>query len=160
MREVVRFAVQALTTTLGSVGQGTATEIPNFLQQSNGAGFGPAISPAVSDWSSSAFVAKTTGKLLLVGQMTAGAQAAGQNISFHLSMDGTFLPLVAEIATSGEETFGLSSGGFPATVTLVGVVSVVVGASHTYGIQCVNLHVGQTTIISAGLANILIYELP
>lgn len=157
-RQFHGFSIQAVTSILGSVGQGTSTEEPNFLQQVNAASLGPNISPAVTQWDSSPFTARTTGKVIVVGQMIADAQAAGQNVIFHLTIDDVFQPNVVGAATSG--TDALAPLTFIASSTVIGIYSVVVGVPHVYGIQCLNQHVGQTTFVPAGQANILIYELP
>ena len=143
---------------LGSLGQGTSTEIPNFLQQANAASLGPNISPAVTQWDSSPYTCHTTGKVVVVGQMQPNAQAADQNVVFHLTIDDVAQVNVVGAATAGADA--TAPLNFIASATVIGIYSVVVGVPHVYGIQCVNQHAGQTTFVPAGQANILVYELP
>lgn len=139
-----------------------ATGAINKAQGNNPGAIGPDMSPTPTDFEI-AFTAKASGVLLVIASMTIGAQTAADAVSFHLSKDGVFVPLLAQVVgaaqTNGPGPW-LPSGGFPASSTLMGFFTVTPGVAHTFGIQAVNLTAGNTTILSAGLASILIYELP
>lgn len=131
----------------------------NKAQGNNGAIIGPDISPIATDFELS-FTAQRSGVLLVIASMTIGAQAAGDAVSFHLSKDGAFVPLLAQVEEAGAAAGVLPAGGFPASATLMGFFTVTPGVAHTFGIEAVNLTAGNTTILSTGLASVLIYELP
>jgi len=131
----------------------------HVVQSNNPGVVGPDISPAPTDFEVS-FTANGSGVLLVIASMTIGAQAAGDPVSFHLSKDGAFVAVIVQVEEAGAAAGVLPAGGFPASATLMGTFVVTVGVAHTFGIQAVNLINGNTTILSAGLASVLIYELP
>jgi hypothetical protein len=133
--------------------------VPNTARGNNPGVQGPDTSPTATDFELS-FTAKGSGLVLVIASMTIGAQAAGQQVLFHLSMDGAFSAELAQLDEAGQNVMFSGAGGFPASATLMGLFTVTPGTAHTFGIQGVNVNTGQTQILSTGLASVFIYELP
>ena len=148
-----RFAVQSLTSILGSVGQGTATESPNFILHTNSGGIGA--SPEI-DFTAPPFTARTTGKVFVAGMMGVTSQAAADEVEFILTKDSG--GLVANMFTNGVAGAGLPFCG----ATLFYVDQVTVGTPHTYGISAVLIQPGGHTVavVGSGQVVVLVYELP
>lgn len=153
MRSFSRFAVQALTSVLGSVGEGTAPSTPNFIIHTNSGGIGAA---AEIDFTAPAFTAKTTGKVLVAAYMGVTTQANADEVEFILTKDAG--GLVSNVLTNGAPGAGLPLCG----ATLFNVDTVVVGVPHTYGISAVLIQPGGHTVavVSTGQVAVLVYELP
>lgn len=148
----VQSAVRAFTSILGSLGQGTAAEQPNFLIHLNSGGIGAA---AEIDFTAPAFTAKTTGKILVAAFMGVTTQANADEVEFILTKDAG--GLVANMLANGVAGAGLPLCG----ATLFNVDQVAVGATHTYGISAVLIQPGGHTVavVGAGQVGVLVYEL-
>lgn len=147
-------AKAAQVSILGSLGQGTATEEPNFAVATNGAPIGAAQS---NDFFIGGFVAHTTGRILLLGLMSCNCSNAADEVLFQPIVDGVVVP-----ASGGAQ---VSVGGADANHVAPGVImwveSVAVnGVAHSYGILATNATGGHTVNTGAGFATVILYELP
>lgn len=143
----------AWTSILGSLGQGTATEIPNFSMTLNPAGIPAAASIQVT---APVFTAKTTGKILVAAFMGVTTQANADEVEFILTKDAGGLQ--SNVLTNGTPGAALPLCG----ATLFNVDQVAVGATHTYGIEAIVIQPGGHTVavVSSGQVGVLVYELP
>lgn len=139
---------------LGSLGQGTATTTPNFVAATNGS---PIVAAQSNDFFVGGFVAKTTGRILLIGLMTCDCSNAADEVLFQPIVDGVVVP-----ASGGAQ---VSVGGADANHVAPGVIAwvesvAVNGVAHSYGILATNQTGGHTVATGAGFATVVLYELP
>lgn len=152
MKSVTALANKAYTSILGSLGAGAGPEgNPNFLAQTNAA---PLAAAQTNTWTSSAFVAKFTGKVLVIGEINVTASAVDDSVGYSLEEDGT--PIAGPVQPSipvghtNAQGYGI----------VAWIVSVAVGSSHTFAIAAANATVGHTVATATGGASIIVYELP
>lgn len=146
-------ALRSMVSTLGSIGQGTATTTPNFTIITN---VGP-IAPATTiTFTANPFTAKTTGQVLVAAFMNVATQAAADEVEFLLRKDAG--SLIANTFLNS----ATGPGGFLCDATLFWVDTVTVGVAHTYGIEAVLVQPGGHTlqVAAAGNVTVLAYELP
>jgi len=154
MKSVTALANKAYTSILGSLGQGTATEIPNFAAATNGAPIAPA---QTNTFGIAGFVAHTTGRILLLGLMSCNCSNAADEVLFQPTVDGLVVPASggAQVSVGGADLNHVAPG------VIMWIESVAVnGAPHAYGILATNGTAGHTVSTGPGFATVLLYELP
>ena len=139
---------------LGSLGVGAGPTIPNFAVATNGNPIGAAQS---NTFGINGFVAKTTGRILMLGLMTVDASAAADEVLFQPTIDGNVVPTSggAQVSVSGADLNHVAPGA------IMWIQSVAVnGVGHAYAILATNATNGHTVATDAGFATIVLYELP
>jgi hypothetical protein len=146
---------------LAAQSQNLLAALSNHISQTNGApiaaGGGAGSAGNQVTWTTSSFVSKSSGKVLIMANMYVRASAVDNEIEFFLVRDAGGV----EVLVGAAAILGAGHVIADCSMALSWIDSVVPGASHTYAIRAGNLTGGQTVqVLAAAEAQVTLIELP
>jgi len=128
--------------------------VPNFLVQTNA---GLIVAAQTNLFETTSFLAKTTGRILVVAMMTNTVSNVDDSVLYQTTVDGAPTPGAPNGGSLDAPAGHLAS---VAAGTVFWIQSVAVGSSHTVGVLATNGILGHTVLTAPGFATVAVYELP